>query len=89
MGLILKFYLVKSVLKPFMTDITIIKIATPSIIPKKENIEIIFKKPSFFLGLKFLNRNKSFCFCKQCINFLSFLILFFQDLIFHFLSLIL
>ena len=23
--------------------------------PKKENIEIIFKKPSFFFGLKFLN----------------------------------
>jgi len=42
-------------LKPFITDITIIKIATPSIIPKKENIEMIFKKPSFFLGLKFLN----------------------------------
>ena len=37
-----------------MTDITIINIATPIIIPKKENIEIIFKKPSFFLGLKFL-----------------------------------
>ena len=37
-----------------MTDITIIKIATPSIIPKNENIEIIFKKPSFFLGLRFL-----------------------------------
>ena len=37
-----------------MTDITIIKIATPNIIPKKENIDIIFKKPSFFLGLKFL-----------------------------------
>ena len=33
---------------------TIIKIATPSIIPKKENTEIIFKKPSFFLGLRFL-----------------------------------
>ena len=46
---------VSSVLKPFITDITIIKIATPSIIPKKEKIEIIFKKPSFFLGLRFLD----------------------------------
>jgi len=50
-----KIFLVKSVLKPFITDITIINIATPSIIPKKEKIEIIFKKPSFFLGLRFLN----------------------------------
>ena len=49
-----KILFVKSVLKPFITDITMIKIATPSIIPRKENIEIIFKKPSFFLGLKFL-----------------------------------
>ena len=49
-----KILLVKSVLKPFITDITIIKIATPSIIPKNENIEIILRKPSFFLGLKFL-----------------------------------
>ena len=54
-GLRPKIFLVKSVLKPFITDITIISIATPSIIPKKEKIEIIFKKPSFFLGLKFLN----------------------------------
>ena len=46
---------VRSVLKPFMTDITIIKIATPSIIPKKEKIEITFKKPSFFFGFKFLD----------------------------------
>ncbi len=37
-----------------MTDMTIIKIATPSIMPKKENTEIIFRKPSFFLGLRFL-----------------------------------
>tara|TARA_Y100001958_G_C20856080_1_gene296425 strand:- start:226 stop:384 length:159 start_codon:yes stop_codon:yes gene_type:complete len=37
-----------------MIDITIIKMATPNIIPKKEKIEIIFKKPSFFLGLRFL-----------------------------------
>ena len=34
---------------------TIIKIATPSIIPKNEKIEITFKNPSFFLGCKFLN----------------------------------
>ena len=47
--------LVKSVLKPFITDITIIKIATPSIIPTNENIEITLRKPSFFLGLKFLS----------------------------------
>ena len=46
---------VKSVLNPFITDMTIISIATPNIIPKKEKIDIIFKKPSFFLGLKFLN----------------------------------
>ena len=50
-----KIFLVKSVLKPFITDITIIKIATPSIIPKKEKIEITFKNPSFFLGRKFRN----------------------------------
>ena len=50
-----KIFFVKSVLKPFITDITIINIATPSIIPKKEKIEIIFKKPSFFLGLRFLD----------------------------------
>ena len=29
-------------------------IATPIMIPKNEKIDIIFKKPSFFLGLKFL-----------------------------------
>ena len=28
--------------------------ATPNIIPIKENVEITFKKPSLFLGLKFL-----------------------------------
>ena len=49
-----KILFVKSVLNPFITDITIINIATPSIIPKKEKIEMTFKKPSFFLGLKFL-----------------------------------
>ncbi len=45
---------VKSDLKPFITDITIMSTATPSIIPKKENKEIIFKKPNFLFGLKFL-----------------------------------
>ena len=45
---------VKSALNPFITDITIIKIATPSIIPKKENNDIILRKPCFLLGLKFL-----------------------------------
>ena len=50
-----KILFVKSVLKPFITDITIINIATPSIIPKKEKIDIIFKKPSFFLGFRFLD----------------------------------
>ena len=49
-----KILLVNSVLNPFITDITIIKVATPSVIPIKEKIEITFKKPSFFLGLKFL-----------------------------------
>jgi len=50
-----KILFVRSDLKPFITDITIIKIATPNIIPKKENAEITFKKPSFLLGRKFLN----------------------------------
>jgi hypothetical protein len=43
-----------SVLKPFITDITIINTATPRLIPIKENIEITFKKPSFFLVFKYL-----------------------------------
>ena len=38
-----------------MTDMTIIKIATPNIIPINENVEMTFKKPSFFFGLKFLS----------------------------------
>ena len=50
-----KILLVSSVLNPFITDITIIKIETPSVIPKNEKIEITFKNPSFFLGRKFLN----------------------------------
>ena len=53
-GLKPKILFIRSVLKPFITDITIIKIATPSAIPVKENNEIIFKKPSFFLGFKYL-----------------------------------
>ena len=44
--------LINSVLKPFITDITIIKTATPRLIPINEKIEITFKKPSFFLALK-------------------------------------
>ena len=53
-GLNPKILFVRSFLKPFITDITIINIATPSIIPTKEKIEITFKNPSFFLGLRFL-----------------------------------
>ena len=53
-GLKPKILLINSDLKPFITDITIIKIATPSAIPTKEKMEIIFKKPSFFLGFKYL-----------------------------------
>ena len=53
-GLKPKILLINSALKPSITDITIIKIATPKVIPVKEKIEITFKKPSFFLGLKFL-----------------------------------
>ena len=46
---------INSVLKPFITDITIISTATPKAIPKNEKIDIIFKKPSFFFGLKYLS----------------------------------
>ena len=46
---------INSVLKPFITDITMISTATPNEIPIKEKIEMIFKKPSFFLVLKNLN----------------------------------
>ena len=45
--------LINSVLKPFITDITIIKTATPKLIPINEKIEIIFKKPSFFLVFRY------------------------------------
>ena len=34
--------------------LTIIKIATPKAMPVKEKIEITFKKPSFFLGFRYL-----------------------------------
>ena len=54
-GLNPKILLVRSVLNPFITDITIINIATPNMIPTKEKIDITFKKPSFFLGFKFLD----------------------------------
>ena len=37
-----------------ITDITIIKTATPKLMPKKENKVIMFKKPSFFLVLRYL-----------------------------------
>ncbi len=47
--------LTNSVLKPFITDITIIRTATPKLIPINEKIEITFKKPSFFLAFKNLN----------------------------------
>jgi len=33
---------------PFITDITIMRVATPMAIPRKEKTEIIFKKLSFF-----------------------------------------
>ena len=54
-GLNPKILFISSVLKPFITDMTIIKTATPRAIPIKEKIEMTFKKPSFFLGFKYLN----------------------------------
>ena len=53
-GLNPKILFINSVLNPFITDITIIKIATPRAMPVNEKIDITFKKPSFFLGLKYL-----------------------------------
>ena len=64
-----KIFFVKSVLNPFITDMTMIKIATPNIIPKKEKIDIIFKKPSFFLGLKFLNEISLSAFVNNLLSF--------------------
>ena len=61
--------LISSVLKPFNTDITIIKTATPRLMPINEKIEIIFKKPSFFLVFKYL---KVISFSKFEINFYLF-----------------
>ena len=51
-----KILFVSSVLKPFITDITIIKIDTPSVIPKNEKIEITLKTFFFFWVLNFLMR---------------------------------
>ena len=62
-------FFVKSVLNPFITDMTMINIATPNIIPKKEKIDIIFKKPSFFLGLKFLNEISLSAFVNNILSF--------------------
>ena len=44
----------KSWRNPFMTDITIIKVATPIIIPKKENIAVTDIKPSLLFESKYL-----------------------------------
>ena len=46
---------INSDLNPFITDITIIKTATPKLIPINENIDITFKKFSFFFGFKYRN----------------------------------
>ena len=59
---------INSVLKPFITDITIINTATPRAIPKKEKIDIIFKKPSFFFGFKYLKAT-SFSISEIKLNF--------------------
>ena len=56
-GLNPRILLINSVRNPFITDITIMSIATPKVIPVKEKIEITFKKPSFFLGLRYLRAN--------------------------------
>ena len=47
--------LINSDLNPFITDITIIKTATPKLIPVNENKLIKFKKLSFFWDFKNLN----------------------------------
>ena len=62
---------ISSVLKPFITDITIINTATPKQIPMNEKIEITFKKPSFYLAFKNLN---VISFSRVEINFLLFLL---------------
>ena len=62
---------ISSVLKPFITDITIINTATPKLIPINEKIEITFKKPSFFLAFKNLN---VISFSNVEINFFAFVL---------------
>ena len=64
--------LINSVLKPFITDITTIKTATPRLIPINEKIDITFKKPSFFLAFKNL---KVISFSKVEINSYLFVLL--------------
>ena len=54
---------------------TIIKTATPKLIPINEKIEITFKKPSFFLAFKNL---KVISFSKVEINWNFFVCLLFQ-----------
>jgi len=54
---------------------TIIKIATPKLIPINEKIEIIFKKPSFFLVFRYLS---VISFSNTEINFLIFVQLKFE-----------
>ena len=49
-----KILFTNSVRKPSITDMTIIRMATPRAIPIKEKIEITFKNPSFFFGFKYL-----------------------------------
>jgi hypothetical protein len=69
--------LINSVLKPPITDITIIKTETPKAIPPNEKTDIIFKKPSFFLGLRYRKAilsskediNLNFFFNKFFLNF--------------------
>ena len=63
--------LINSVRKPFITDITMIKTATPRLIPMNEKIEITFRKPSFFLAFKNLN---VISFSKVEINFFLFVL---------------
>ena len=43
---------INSDLKPFITDITTIRTATPKVIPINEKVEIMLMNPSFF----FVNR---------------------------------
>ena len=45
-------------LNPFITDITMISVATPIVIPKKENKELIEIKLSSLLDLKYLTAIK-------------------------------